>query len=102
MKNKLLHQLDHHRCSLSPLWQKWSLIIEGKGGGELAKLICCPAAMADMRESSPANTAPATIAANRLELAPDGGDNVGGVGVESPKSTGHGRASEILEHVELY
>nr|GMC93916.1 hypothetical protein Iba_chr05bCG6980 [Ipomoea batatas] len=72
------------------------------GGGELAKLICCPAAMADMRESSPANTAPATIAANRLELAPDGGDNVGGVGVESPKSTGHGGASEILEHVELY
>nr|GMC95669.1 hypothetical protein Iba_chr05cCG10780 [Ipomoea batatas] len=66
------------------------------------KRLCCPAAIADMRESSPANTAPATIAANRLELAPDGGDNVGGVGVESPKSTGHGRASEILEHVELY
>nr|GMC97726.1 hypothetical protein Iba_chr05dCG9790 [Ipomoea batatas] len=56
----------------------------------------CPAAIADMRESSPANTAPATIAANRLELAPDGGDNVGGVGVESPKSTGHGRANDRL------
>nr|GMC97729.1 hypothetical protein Iba_chr05dCG9820 [Ipomoea batatas] len=98
MKNKLLLLLDDHRCSLGQLWQKGRLIIEG----ELAKLICCPAAIADMRESSPANTAPATIAANRLELAPDGGDNVGGVGVESPKSTGHGRASEILEHVELY
>nr|GMC93797.1 receptor-like protein 12 [Ipomoea batatas] len=37
-----------------------------------------------------------------LRLASYGRHNVGGMGVESPKSSSHGGSSEILEHVELY